>query len=157
MTPSASAPEPARSAEGEPAVGSADAPVRSAGTAPDSNGAVPPELREVAERLPGALPPGVAVDRVALTPYHAVLSGRAADLDGVAALLETLGRSPGIEEPELRRTAAGERGVEFTVVLSPRRQLRGASGEPPAPPEPPPYAAPAVARSLFRLLLPPFT
>jgi hypothetical protein len=124
----------------------------------DAAGAVPPELRAVAERIPGSLPPRVALDRLALTPYHAVLSGHAPDLGAVADLVESLEAIPGLEEPELRRVLGSERGVEFSVVLAPSRPApAGAARDVPAPPTPPPYAAPPVARALFRLLHPPST
>ena len=114
---------------------------------------VPRELREAAERIPGTVSPHVRLDRLALTPYRAVLEGRARDLDGLADLLESLPRGAGLGEPELARAEDTGAQVTFTVVL-------------PVPP-PPAEAEPAVEPSwfdsdffngleyaLFRLLMP---
>lgn len=114
---------------------------------------------QVALHIARCLPDGVTLDRVAQTPLHTVLGGTAGDLGGIADLLENLLRMPGIEAPTLRRATRAERGYAYTVIVprsSPAaaRAVRRDGG---SARRPPPFAALPVARSLFRLLIPPGT
>jgi hypothetical protein len=107
-----------------------------------------------AEPASQSLPERVAVDARYQSPHHTILRGHADDWDGIADLLEDLGRNPQAPEPVLRQITCSERGYEFTILVP---------KEVPAPAAPRPeeqvpfFAAHPVAWSLFRLLVPPFT
>ncbi len=145
------------SARRRPDAAAADKPPPVAAEDPGS-GPVESEPRAAAERISQALPPGVTLDRLAVTPRHAVLRGRTEDLESVAELLENLTPMRGIDEPRLRRVCRVESGYELAVVVPFSRAARGTRR--PARhsrARPPPYAAPALAGRLLRLLVPPFT
>ncbi len=107
-----------------------------------------------AEPVSRALPERVAVDARYQSPHHTILRGHAKDWDGIADLLEDLGRNPYTPEPVLRQITCSERGYELTILI-PKAE--------PAPDAPWPeeklpfFATPPVTQALFRLLLPPFT
>ena len=103
--------------------------------------------------------PGIAGERIAVdarseAPCCTILRGHAGDLDGIADLLEDLGRNPKAEEPVLREILRSERGYEYTVVL-PRSAPEPQAA--PTPGQPPIFADHALAVRLARLLVPPFT
>ncbi|HSS47885.1 MAG TPA: PilN domain-containing protein, partial [Thermoanaerobaculia bacterium] len=120
-------------------------------------GRAEPVSRVIPEEVSRAIPKRVAVDTVYETPHGTILRGHAEVFDGVADLLENLGRNPEVEEPVLRQVTRSERGYEYTVVV-PRSKApdedalwRGDSG-----PRQPFFVALPVAMALDRLLFPPF-